>query len=128
MVMHRVHDVMTVLGSLQSEGGGRPEKIVISGTQGGGVVAAVAAVMVKDSLAGAVIETGGFRFASLTDQWDPRFVPGAVKYGDVPVLLRLAASLRPMVLGEDGKPSTPEIVADAILKISTAPARAAGSE
>ena len=84
----------------------------------GGVVAAVAAVAMKGALAGAVIDTDGFHFASVADQWDPLFVPGAVKYGDVPGLLSLAASLKPTVLGGNGTTAGADAVAAAVLEIA----------
>ena len=36
-----------------------------------------------------MILTDGFRFAQLADAWDRDFLPGAVKYGDLPALLAL---------------------------------------
>jgi dienelactone hydrolase len=123
LVAHRVHDAMTVLAGLQSSENVRPAKIIIAGRYQGGVVAAVAAAMSKSALSGAVIDTGGFRFASLDDQWNPMFVPGAVKYGDVPALLKLSESLKPTVLGENGvKGGIDEVVA-AVLKQAAQGAR-----
>jgi hypothetical protein len=125
LVLHRVHDAMTVLASLQPEGTERPRKIIIAGRQEGGVVAAVTAAMMNDALAGAVIDTGGFRFASLSDQWDPLFVPGAVKYGDMPGLIELCAPLHPAVLGENGTQGGVDAVAAAVAGIATKGARPA---
>ena len=45
----------------------------------------------------------GFRFAGLTEFNHPEFVPGAVKYGDVPALLALARSGELWLAGEEGK-------------------------
>jgi hypothetical protein len=81
--------------------------------------------MVKEGLAGAVIDTGGFRFASLNDQWDTLFVPGAVKYGDVPGLIELCAPLHPTVLGENGTQGGADAVAAAVAGIATRDARPA---
>jgi pimeloyl-ACP methyl ester carboxylesterase len=125
LVMHRVHDAMSVLASLQTEASEQPRKIILAGRQQGGVVAAVTAALVKERLAGAVIDTGGFRFASLTDQWDPLFVPGAVKYGDVPALIELCASLNPTVFGENGAQGGTDAVAAAVAGIATKGARPA---
>jgi hypothetical protein len=63
----------------------------------------------------AALDTQGFRFADLTDVYDVNFLPGAVKYGDVPGLLALAAPTRLILAGE---PELPEVV--------TAAYRAAG--
>jgi hypothetical protein len=45
-------------------------------------------------------DTGGFRFASLTNVWDVNFVPGGAKYGDVPGLLALCTATPTVVAGE----------------------------
>ena len=81
--------------------------------------AAAAAAMMKETLAGAVIDTEGFRFASLNDQWHPMFVPGAVKYGDVPGLIKLCAPLNPTVLGEAGANGGTATVAAAVLGLAS---------
>jgi len=88
------------------------------GGDGAGVIAAATASVAKDSLDGAVVDTEGFRFASLNDQWSTMFVPGAVKYGDVPGLLSSAASLKPVVLGEKGAAGGVDALAAAVLKLA----------
>ena len=62
-----------------------------------------------------MFDTQGFRFASLNDQWDPLFVPGAVKYGDVPGLIGICGPLMPVVLGENGVKGGTGPVAAAVL-------------
>jgi hypothetical protein len=114
LVMHRVHDAMTILASLKPAGRESAGRIILAGRAEGGVVAAITAVVQPQAVTGAVIDTGGFRFAALDDQWHPLFVPGAVKYGDVPELIRLCAPLQPTVLGENNDGGT-EAVAAAIL-------------
>ncbi len=125
LVVHRVHDAMLAVAAIQKE---IPNaKILLVGTDGAGVVAATAAALLKESLTGAVIDTEGFRFAALTDQWGPLFVPGAVKYGDMPGLLRLAAPLKPVVLGENGVSGGLEAVAAAVVKVASGSPRAGAS-
>jgi hypothetical protein len=53
------------------------------------------------------MNTGGFRFASLRAFDDVDFYPGAVKYGDVPALIALAAcsGQQVFVAGEDKLPA-----------------------
>jgi hypothetical protein len=46
------------------------------------------------------IDTGGFRFVDLTSYRDVNFLPGAVKYGDLPALLALSAPHRLWICGE----------------------------
>ena len=52
----------------------------------------------------AAIDTAGFRFAKLTELDDVNFLPGAVKYGDVPALLALAAPHALWLAGEGSEP------------------------
>jgi hypothetical protein len=54
------------------------------------------------------IDTGGFRFVDLKSYRDPNFLPGAVKYGDLPALLASCHSYPLWIAGEDGK--VPELV------------------
>ncbi len=59
--------------------------------------------------ASAVIDTAGFRFVELKSWKDPQFLPGAVRYGDLPGLLALNAPEALCILGE-GK-TVPELTA-----------------
>jgi hypothetical protein len=58
----------------------------------------------------AIVDTKGFRFAGLDSYLHPDFLPGAVKYGDLPGLLALSAP-RLWIAGEktvpDGAKSVP---------------------
>src|SRR5205085_9768849 len=112
----RVHDVMSDIAALRADTRTKPVKAILVGSDGMGVVAAAAALMLKDMVDGVVIDTEGFRFASLTDQWSPQFVPGAVKYGDVPGLLKACDALKPAVLGENGTKGGTDAVVAAVLK------------
>jgi len=58
-----------------------------------------------------VVGTGGFRFVNVKSYREPAFLPGAVKYGDVPGLLSLAAPLPLFLVGEKGQ--VPDRVASA---------------
>ena len=63
-----------------------------------------------DGVAGAefkavAINTEGFRFANLTDWKDARFLPGAIKYGDMPTLLSLSAPNKLWIGGEKNVPA-----------------------
>jgi dienelactone hydrolase len=87
----RVHDVLTMIRLVQTdEHGAEKVHLVGLGPVAGPIVAAgraKAGAMVDK----AAIDTGGFRFATLTRFGDPMFLPGAVKYGDLPALLALGA-------------------------------------
>jgi hypothetical protein len=64
------------------------------------------------------IDTARFRFANITAFDDPEFLPGSVKYGDLPAILALSAPHRLWLAGEGGKN----------LKLVAATYRAAGYE
>jgi hypothetical protein len=82
----RVHDVLTLIQWVRS--GDHPvDSVHLVGTGGIGPVAAGAGAVSGTSIASLVAETGGFRFGQLTDYRDANFLPGIVKYGDVPALL-----------------------------------------
>ena len=118
LLAHRVHDAMSVVSMMQHHPKHKLEKLIIAGGDGAGAIAAAAAVVMKDhGVSGAVIDTEGFRFASLKDQWHPMFVPGAVKYGDVPGLLTACAPLKPVILGEQEAGGADKIAA-AVLKVA----------
>lgn len=101
----RVHDILAVIASV--EGG----EVDVVGLNGGGHLAAVAVAQAKATVARAMIDTEGFRFADLNDVYGTDFMPGAAKYGDLPALLALAAPTRLWLAGEGKEP--PEIVAAA---------------
>lgn len=115
LVVRQVHDAMTTVAMLRSHPEMKDGRIIMVGADGAGAVAAAAAAMMPQHLSGAVIDTEGFRFASVNDQWHPMFVPGAVKYGDVPGLIGLSGSLRVTTLGEAGQPGGPEAIARAVV-------------
>ncbi len=72
-----------------------------------GVWAALARAAAPDLVDRAAIDTGGFRFSSVTAIDAAAMLPGAVKYGDVPGFLALATS--PLWLAGEG-PRPPAIV------------------
>ena len=78
-------------------------------TGGAGPYVAAARAVVGKNVARTVIDTQGFRFQQLKSFRDEAFLPGAVKYGDLPALLALAAPHPLYLVGEKGK--IPEIVA-----------------
>ncbi len=119
LVVRRVHDAMSTIAMIREHPELPSARIVVVGADGAAAVAAMTAATFSPSLAGAVVDTQGFRFASLNDQWHPLFVPGAVKYGDVPGLLRLAGALHPVVLGENGVPGGSNALVAAMLKMTS---------
>ncbi len=117
LLAHRVHDAMSVVAMMKNHPDKRPGKIYVAGSAGYGAIAAVSAAMMKEQINGVVVDTEGFRFAALTDVWHPMFVPGAVKYGDVPGLLKLCQPLPLKALGEQQAPGGDAAVASALLEL-----------
>jgi hypothetical protein len=79
------------------------------GTGGAGPVAAAARFQSGKAVSKAVIDTAGFRFVELESWKHPQFLPGAVRYGDLPGLLALNAPEALCLLGEGE--TVPELTA-----------------
>lgn len=82
----RVHDILNLVAAEKAKGA---KKIHLIGTHGAGPWAAAAAAVADDFDGKLFVDTDGFRFADLKSYRDPQFLPGAVKYGDLPGLLAL---------------------------------------
>lgn len=93
LVARRVQDALTVLAQIRDDEKHAAERVVVAGLEGAGPVAAATLALGRSAVQRGVVSTNGFRFSSLRDVWDVNFIPGAVKYGDVPALLSLAASV-----------------------------------
>jgi dienelactone hydrolase len=98
----RVQDMLT-LASFVATDEHAPKRLSIVGINGIGPQAAAAKAIAGAAIDDAVIDTQGFRFTSLRSYRNPNFLPGAVKYGDVPGLLSLAAPGPLLVMGEGTK-------------------------
>lgn len=87
LFVQRAHDVLSLIkhGLMNTSG---PVHLVGIGPQAG-TIAAAARSQAGDAVERTFVDAEGFRFASLTRQDDPMFVPGAVKYLDVEGLLSL---------------------------------------
>lgn len=95
----RVHDILILISFARSEGFGA-ELVYLVGGNGAGPWVAAAGALAGANVDGIAIDTEGFRFADLESYRDVNFLPGAVKYGDLPVLLALSAPRRLFVCGE----------------------------
>jgi dienelactone hydrolase len=95
----RVHDILTLVSFVRSDRFGS-EHIHLVGVNGAGPWVAAARAMAGADVDSAAIDTGGFRFANLESYRDVNFLPGAVKYGDLPALLALSAPQRLWICGE----------------------------
>jgi hypothetical protein len=103
----RVQDALAVIEFMEHYET-KPEAIHLVGRNGAGPVAAAVRALVGPRIAHASIDTQGFRFAKVGSWRDVNFVPGAIKYGDLPGLLALSAPAPLEILGEQG--GVPEIV------------------
>ncbi len=88
----RVHDALTALAAARGlrNDPAAPLQLVAAGAVAGPIGAAALA-MSEGNVQTAEIATAGFRFAGIDRHDHPMFVPGAVKYGDLPGLLALFA-------------------------------------
>ena len=96
----RVRDALTVLAQIRDDKEHRARRILVAGVEGAGVIAAAATSLAPKAVHQLACDTEGVRFAYLKDVWDINFVPGAVKYGDVPALLSLCAPVKTTIFGE----------------------------
>lgn len=102
----RVHDILTVTAWINGDEHS-PKALYAVGVNGGGPVLAAARMIAGSEFDAAAIDTGGFRFSRLKSWKHANFLPGAVKYGDIPTLLSLSA---PNKLWIGGEAEIPEIV------------------
>lgn len=102
----RVHDILTLVAFVRNEEHA-PKEVQLLGVHGGGPLVAAARAVAGAAVDRAAVDTAGFRFASVTSYRDPNFLPGAVKYGDLPALLALSAPLPLWIGGESGQLPAP---------------------
>ena len=107
LLAHRVNDILAVIAASKVEARAKDVPIEIVARGPAAIWAAAAIVQSRGVVSCAALDTQGFRFAELTDVYDVNFLPGAVKYGDVPGLLALAPPTRLMLAGE---PELPKVV------------------
>jgi len=98
----RVHDILTLV-SFVTHDEHAPSEVALVGVDGAGPLVAAARAQAGAMVTQAFVDTRGFRFAGLTSFRDPNFLPGAVKYGDLPGMLSLSAPHTLWVAGEAGK-------------------------
>jgi hypothetical protein len=91
----RVHDLLTMVKLAGQEFGDQPVSLV--GLAGAGPWAAAACAVGGDGIGAVAVDTRGFRFGDVLDLWDPNFLPGGAKYGDLPGMLAIHAP-RPLWL------------------------------
>lgn len=106
---HRTTDLLALV-SCFSEWKEPRHSVHLLAVEGAGPWAIAARALAGKSVETAAIDTQGFRFARLKSWKDENFLPGAVKYGDLPAMMAMSAPLPLYVTGES---SLPEIVTSA---------------
>jgi len=99
-----VHDVLSLVHFLRTArvgGHAAPTEVSVVGFGDAAPVALAARALAGQAIDRAAVATDGFRFAALTDYRHPLFVPGAVRYLDVPGMIALAAP-HPLWLAGEG--------------------------
>ena len=109
LIIQRVHDVLAALRYARSIATGRVALVGLGPDAGvWTVMARAAAPSLADDVAA---DTGGFRFTSITSIDDARFLPGVVKYGDVPGIVALGAPGSLWLAGEGTHAPEPIVAA-----------------
>ena len=106
LVAERVADLAAVIAAFSGDDGAAVVALV--GEPGTAAWAIPAAAFAGHRLTRVSVDTAGFRFADVRHYSDPHFVPGAVKYGDLPALMAMRAPYSMRVVGEGGE--TPGLV------------------
>ncbi len=106
LVVQRAHDVLAMIGFVKHHEQ-EPDQIHVLASGEAAPWAVLACVGAGQSVNRLAIDSGGFRFAALADYDHPDFMPGAVKYGDLPGAL---ASSTPAELWLAGETEIPSLV------------------
>ena len=100
----RVHDILTLIAYASSDE--RTQQIDLVGVNGAAPWAAAANALAGGVVDRLAVDTRSFRFVELESYRDPNFLPGGVKYGDLPGILSLSAPRPIWVSGEVEIPIT----------------------
>jgi hypothetical protein len=95
----RIHDIVTLVNFLK-QGEFASQEIDLLAHPGAGHWAAAARAQLGSAVTRLAVDTAGFRFAQVSDIFDPDFLPGGAKYDDLPGMLAVAAPGRLFVAGE----------------------------
>lgn len=91
LLVQRVHDVLSLLKMLQTNSDFPTDQLALAAGPHGTLLAAAAGAMAGPALVGTVYDPSAPGFATITDIYDVNFLPGALKYGDLPQLTKLQA-------------------------------------
>ena len=110
LMAQRVHDVCSLLAFVLGHES-NPDGVHIVGVDGGAPVAVLATWAARHQVRSLAVATEKFRFEQITKIRDPRLLPGAVKYGDLPAMMGLCAPVRLCVASEPVPPKTASLYA-----------------
>jgi len=110
LLARRVQDLLTLISFVVHDEHA-PRETILVGVNGAGPWVAAARAQAGGFVARALVDTRGFRFGALKSIRDPDFLPGVLKYGDLPGLLTLSAPQPLWLAGEGGR--VPDAVAEA---------------
>jgi hypothetical protein len=102
LVVERARRVIAALGAARKAAGTLPVTLVALDAQST-PWAALAAASAPELVDRAAFVTDGFRFATVTSMEDAAFLPGSVKYGDLPALLAMLAPKPLWIAGESAE-------------------------
>ena len=88
--VNRVHAIPDAVAMVRTHHKWETKTVTLAGEPGTGHWALAAKVAGGPAIDEVTAEVGDFQWAKLDSVWDENFVPGAVKYGDVETLARLA--------------------------------------
>jgi dienelactone hydrolase len=93
LLARRVHDISALVVMIRSDKKSTVQNIRLVAGPKHTAVGLVSGTILKNALDEVHVERDEFRFENITSHWDPDFVPGAVKYGDVDALHKLVPKL-----------------------------------
>ncbi len=102
LVAERTADVLTLLSATRQHFPSA-KRIALLSRDSSAPYAAAAAALAGDGLAAVAIEDADFWFGEVKSWRSPQFLPGAVKYGDLPGMLALIAP-RPLWIAANTEP------------------------
>ena len=94
-----MRDLLTLVAIAHCKAFGT-QRVDMIGLNGAGHWVAAARAIAGDKIDRAAIDTGGFRFAKITEFDNPDFLPGGAKYNDLPGMIALSAPNPLWIAGE----------------------------
>jgi dienelactone hydrolase len=107
LISQRVHDLLTVVSYVRNHER-RPERVSMLGVGQAAAWVAAARAQAGSAIDRAALDTRGFRFAEINALDGVNYLPGVLKYGDLPALVSLSAPHPTWLAGEGS--TAPELV------------------